>query len=100
MGPVAAGLERVNANNLLACETGRECKFCVGPLEFHFAARPLRHKTEILLRGFEEIRNDRNVFPWWNRGLGRALLSGSWRRRGRGRTRITWRLRQHIIVKH
>src|SRR5258708_25401204 len=51
VSPVAAGLKHVDANNVLLGEAGVERQLRVGPLELQFAARPLRRKAEMLLRG-------------------------------------------------
>ena len=89
---VARSLKSVDAHGLVFAQAGRRGHFRIGPLEFEFIRRPLRHEVELLLGGGEKIGDDRHI------GSRRLFLRrfGIYRSR---RTGIFRRLCQDIIVE-
>ncbi len=61
VGAVAAGLEGINADDLVSGQAGRRRGLHVRLLERDLAVGRLRHEAELLGRGREKIRHHRNV---------------------------------------
>jgi hypothetical protein len=91
---VAAGLEAVDADDLLLVQPGCEGDLPVGALEFAFALRLARNEFEFLSGGGEKVGDHRHIGPG-----GRRLFLRRLRRIDRlGRAGINRRLGEHIVV--
>ena len=91
IGAVAAGLEGVDADNLIARQAGGGRSLGIGALEVELAWRALRHEAVLLGGGFQEIgdQRDRRLFARLRSGRG-------WIDRPR-RPRIERRLGEHVV---
>ena len=67
VGPIAAGLENIDADNLVARQPGRERGLCIGSLDIEVGCRPVWNEAELLGGILEKIRDDGNLRPFWRR---------------------------------
>ena len=95
VGAVAAGLEGIDANDLILGQAGGRRDLRVGALECDLALRPLRHEAELLGGRLEKIGHHRNV------GLARLgrVGIGCGRIDRPRRPLVDRRLGQHVVVE-
>jgi len=94
VGAVAAGLEGIDADDLLARQARGERDARIGALEFEIARRLIRHEAELGLRVAEEIGDHRDRRRLARFRSGRRIGIDRARRAG-----IDRRLLQHVVLE-
>ncbi len=92
---VAAGLERIDPDDLVPGQPFRGRRSHIGSLEFDLRGRALRRELEMLRGGLDEIRRHRNVF---RRTRSLVRLRFGFRIHRPLRASVDRRLLQHIII--